>query len=59
MTKYFYLCDGKACKRNCAENGFDECIHTKDENHARNKIRRDRKFTMDNGFMVEKESKHE
>ena len=55
MDNYFYLCDGKACNRNCAVNGFSECKHTKDETHAKNKIRRERKFVKEGGFMVEKE----
>ena len=42
--KYFYICDGKACNKNCAENGFEYCKHTENENHAKNKIRRERKF---------------
>jgi hypothetical protein len=42
--KYFYFCNGKACKRNCAENGYAECHHTSDENFAVNKVRRNRKF---------------
>lgn len=54
-TKCFYLCDGKSCNRNCAEVGFAECHHTKDENHAKNKIRRERKFTCERDFMVEVE----
>lgn len=53
--KYFYLCDGKACSRNCAETGFSECIHTKNEAHAKNKIRRERKMVKEGSFMVEKE----
>lgn len=52
-AEYFYLCDGRACNRNCAEVGFAECRHTQNESHAKNKIRRERKFTYDHGFMVE------
>ena len=55
MYKYFYLCDGKACKRNCADVGYDMCIHTQDENHARNKVRRNRRFIKDGNLMVENE----
>lgn len=50
---YLYLCDGEGCKRNCAESGFDVCHHTKDENHAKNKVRRNRKFTSMNDIMYE------
>ena len=45
-----YLCDGKACSKKCAENmtveewEAYECHHTQDENHARNKCRRERKY---------------
>lgn len=55
MNNYVYLCDGKACARNCAENGYAECKHTHNEKHAKNKVRRDRKFTYDNGTMIEQE----
>lgn len=43
---YKYLCDGRACKRMCADNGYgnSSCRHTGDESHAKNKVRRDRKF---------------
>ena len=50
---YLYICDGRACERNCAENGFAYCAHTRDENHAKNKIRRQRKFVVKNGAMTE------
>ena len=50
---YLYICDGKACDRNCAENGFKYCRHTQDEDHAKNKIRRQRKFMNQNGAMFE------
>ena len=45
-----YLCDGMACSKKCAENmtveewEAYECHHTQDENHARNKCRRERKY---------------
>ena len=48
--KVAYLCDGKAC-----ETCSDRCKHTFDESHAKNKIRRDRKFKCENGKMYEVE----
>ena len=42
--KYFYVCDGEACKRQCRYNGYSTCTHTGDESHALHKVRRDRKF---------------
>lgn len=50
---YLYLCDGKACSKNCAENGYDECTHTKDEKHALVKCRRQRKFIVQHNAMIE------
>lgn len=49
-NNYAYLCDGHACEKQCASNMSPkewaeyECHHTRDESHARNKCRRDRKF---------------
>lgn len=49
-NKTLYLCDGCACDEMCAtkktieEWDAYECHHTSDEDHARNKCRRDRKF---------------
>lgn len=49
-NNYAYLCDGMACDRQCAKTMTPkewaeyECHHTRDESHARNKCRRDRKF---------------
>lgn len=37
VDKIAYLCDGKACKRNCKEVGFGQCIRTGNENNAINK----------------------
>lgn len=51
--EYLYLCDGKACAKNCAENGYSECIHTANEKHALVKCRRQRKFKVMAGTMVE------
>lgn len=48
--KVAYLCDGKAC-----ETCSDRCKHTLDENHAKNKIRRNRKFKCENGGYYEVE----
>lgn len=42
-TTYLYLCDGEACDKNCPN---VDCHHTIDETHAKNKIRRNRKFRM-------------
>lgn len=44
-----YLCDGYGCEKQCATMRSEEwakyqCHHTFDENHAVNKIRRNRKF---------------
>ena len=59
-NKYLYICDGCACKRQCAKTmTADEwkkhtCHHTEDEKHAVNKIRRERKFRNNgNGAYVE------
>jgi hypothetical protein len=51
--KYFYICDGRACDKNCAENGFGYCKHTENEKHAYTKVRRQRKFMNQNGVMYE------
>lgn len=53
--EHLYLCDGKACDRNCAENGYAECKHTHDESHAKTKCRRDRRFRAEEGCLIEKE----
>lgn len=48
-----YLCDGYGCDKKCGENLTPEewknyiCHHTLDEKHARNKVRRDRKFATE------------
>lgn len=42
MTNYLYICDGNACDKPC----YGECQHTSDESHAKNKVRRNRKFNM-------------
>lgn len=52
-NNFLYLCDGKACKGNCAENGHKFCYHTHNENHAKNKIKRQRKFELTDGIMME------
>lgn len=57
MTKEYkraYLCDGYGCDEKCAEKDPEEwknhnCHHTIDEKHARNKIRRNRKWAMCEG----------
>lgn len=60
-TKRAYLCDGTACERQCAKTMTPEewkeypCHHTMDENHAKNKIRRKRKFVLDKGEFIEVE----
>ena len=53
--KYLYLCDGKACNRNCVENGYEYCTHTENEKHAKTKCRRQRKFKAEHGVMIEQE----
>lgn len=50
---HLYLCDGTACKRNCAETGYDQCYHTANEKHAKTKCRRNRKFLNEKGIYVE------
>lgn len=37
VNKVAYLCDGLACKRNCKEIGFGNCIRTSQADHAINK----------------------
>ena len=50
---HLYFCDGKACDKNCAENGYAECHHTGNEKHAATKCRRDRKFRVYDDIMME------
>lgn len=50
---HLYFCDGKACNKNCAENGYAECHHTANEKHAATKCRRDRKFKVYGDIMME------
>lgn len=50
---HLYLCDGTACKRNCAEAGYDMCRHTANEKHAKTKCRRERKFVNKDGLYLE------
>lgn len=50
--KVAYVCDGHGCAKQCADMRPEEwakyqCHHTMDENHAVNKIRRNRKFKCD------------
>lgn len=50
--KVAYLCDGMGCGEQCINMTHDQwahypCHHTFDESHARNKIRRERKFRCD------------
>ena len=50
--KVAYICDGQGCDKQCGNMKPEEwakypCHHTFDESHARNKIRRDRKFRCD------------
>lgn len=45
-----YLCDGKACPE-CNS----RCKHTNDETHAKNKVRRNRKFKFQDGKFYEVE----
>ncbi|MBP5597966.1 MAG: hypothetical protein J6Y02_21540 [Pseudobutyrivibrio sp.] len=58
--KVAYLCDGKACHKMCANLSTEErknisCTHTIHEEHAKNKIRRNRKFKNVKGGLVEVE----
>ena len=60
MAEYAYLCNGEACSKQCKTLTKEEwakcfCHHTTDERFAKNKIRRQRKFTMKNGKMMEVE----
>lgn len=55
-----YLCDGEACPKMCKnltpeERANHPCKHTLQEKHAKNKIRRERKFKMVRGGLVEVE----
>ena len=58
--KVAFLCDGTACEKQCINKTPEEwaafkCHHTVNENHARNKIRRNRKFKNVKGGLVEVE----
>lgn len=58
--KYAYLCNGKACSKQCANLPLEEwkkhpCHHTTDERFAKNKIRRNRKFKRTKDTMTEVE----
>ena len=59
--KAFYICDGCACGKQCAKTMTAEewakasCHHTNNENHAKNKVRRNRKFTCSGGRYIEVE----
>lgn len=61
MSNRAYLCDGYGCDEKCAEKSPEEwakhnCHHTIDEKHARNKIRRDRKWAVcEDGKLLEVE----
>ena len=54
-----YVCDGYGCDKKCAETMTAEewkkyyCHHTLDEKHAKNKVRRTRKFTVEKGKYME------
>jgi hypothetical protein len=56
-----YLCDGYGCNEKCAEKTADEwkrhnCHHTLNEEHAKNKCRRTRKWNVcADGKMIEQE----
>lgn len=57
-TERAYLCDGRGCKEMCANKTAEEwakhpCHHTLDESHAKNKVRRNRKFVCESGKMME------
>lgn len=59
-NKTAFLCDGKACAKMCANLPKEErdkipCKHTIHEEHAKNKIRRNRKFKIIKGGLVEVE----
>lgn len=58
--KIAYLCDGTACDKMCVNKTPEEwaafsCHHTVHEEHARNKVRRKRKFKTHKGGLVEVE----
>ena len=59
MSNRAYLCDGYGCDEKCAEKAPEEwakhnCHHTIDEKHAKNKIRRERKWAMcEDGKLLE------
>ena len=60
MAKYAYLCNGEGCDKHCSQLTAEEwakhpCHHTTDERFAKNKIRRNRRFIMKHGKMVEVE----
>ena len=58
-TERVYICDGHGCKKNCGDTMTSEewknypCHHTLDQNHAKNKIARDRKWKIIKGKMSE------
>ena len=60
-TERAYVCDGHGCKKNCADTMTPEewkkyvCHHTLDQNHAKNKVARRRKFKFEHGKMMEVE----
>ena len=54
-----YLCNGYGCDKKCAENLTAEewknypCHHTLNENYARNKCRRTRRWVCEHGKFME------
>ena len=51
MNNYRYICNGKGCCDDCDKL---KKHYTSNENFAKNKIRRKRKFELINGIMWEK-----
>lgn len=58
-TERAYVCDGHGCKKNCGDTMTPdewkryECHHTLDQNHAKNKIARKRKWEFKHEKMFE------
>ena len=52
MNNYRYICNGEGCSKECNRTTRH---YTSNENFAKNKIRRKRKFVLKNGIMFELE----
>ena len=52
MNNYRYICNGEGCSKECNKTTTH---YTSNENFAKNKIRRKRKFVLKDGIMFELE----